>query len=90
MRRIFIGFILFLSSGWTYSNSDPMIWSGLGFLVDANKTQEVYPYSDLINQKFGVTKKLRDALSNDENFIIGSSGNVTASEGYNNVILANR
>ena len=88
MRKIFIGFVLFLSSGWTYSNSDPMIWSGLGFLVDANKTQEVYPYSDLINQRFGVTKKLRDALSNDENFIIGSSGNVTASEGYNNVILA--
>ena len=84
----FIWGILFILSSFLSANSDPVIWSGVGYLVDSGQTSKLYPFSSQIEEEYDLAKVFREELSNNDKIIIGGLGNTSFDEGLNSIILA--
>ena len=80
MFKFHLGALL-LSSSLLLANSDPIIWSGVGYLVDSGQTSKLYPFSSKIEQEYDLAKVFREKLSNDDQIIIGGLGNRSFDEG---------
>ncbi len=87
MAKFFWGLLFFLSS-FLSANSDPVIWSGVGYLVDSGQTSKLYPFSSQIEEEYDLAKVFREELSNNDKIIIGGLGNTSFDEGLNSIILA--
>ena len=87
MFKFHLGALL-LSSSLLLANSDPIIWSGVGYLVDSGQTSKLYPFSSQIEEEYDLAKVFREKLSNDDQIIIGGLGNRSFDEGLNSILLA--
>ncbi len=87
MGKFFGTFLLFFCSSF-FSNSDPIIWSGIGYFVDSGKTSSIYPNLTSLEKDLNLAKLISDKFSENENIIIGGSGNRSSDEGLNSVLLA--
>ena len=88
MKKVLCGVIFFILSLNSLTNSDPIIWSGVGYMVDSGQTSKLYPFSSQIEQEYDLAKVFREELSNDEKIIIGGLGNRSFDEGLNSILLA--
>ena len=87
MNRFFWGTLFFLSS-LISANSDPVIWSGVGYFVDSGKTSLIYPNLTSLEKDLNLAKLFSEKFSADENIIIGGSENRSSEEGLNSTLLA--
>lgn len=87
MVRVFWGILFFLSS-FLSANSDPVIWSGVGYFVDSGKTSSIYPNLTSLEKDLNLAKLFSEKFSANENIIIGGSENRSSDEGLNSSLLA--
>ena len=86
--RVFFGIALFFFGHLISANSDPVIWSGIGYFVDSGKTSSIYPNLTSLEKELNLSKLLADEFSKNENLIIGGSENTSSDEGFNSVLIA--
>ena len=84
----FFWVILFFLSSFLSANSDPVIWSGVGYFVDSGKTSSMYPNLTSLEKDLNLAKLFSEKFSAKENIIIGGSENRSSEEGLNSVLLA--
>ena len=84
----YFGTLLLLLSNYFFANSDPVIWSGIGYFVDSGKTSSTYPNLTSLEKDLNLARLISDKFSGNENIIIGGSGNISSDEGLNSVLLA--
>ena len=87
MKKFLWG-VLFFLSGFISANSDPVIWSGIGYFVDADKISSKYPNISSLEKDLDLAKLLSEEFSENEKIIIGGSGNKSSDEGLNSILLA--
>ena len=78
--RVFFGIALFFFGHLIFANSDPVIWSGVGYFVDSGKTSSIYPNLTSLEKELNLSKLLADEFSKNENLIIGGSENTSSDE----------
>ena len=88
MKKILCGVIFFILSPNLLANQDPIIWSGIGYFVDAGETSKTYPNLTSLEDDLNLSKLFSEKFSDNENIIIGGSGNRSSDEGLNSVLLA--
>lgn len=88
MKKVFCGVIFFILSPNLIANQDPIIWSGIGYFVDAGETSKTYPNLTSLEDDLNLSKLFSEKFSDNENIIIGGSGNRSSDEGLNSVLLA--
>ena len=86
--RVFFAAALFFFGHLIFANSDPVIWSGIGYFVDSGKTSSIYPNLTSLEKELNLSKLLADEFSKNENLIIGGSENTSSDEGFNSVLIA--
>ena len=79
---------LFILSSFIHTNSDPVIWSGVGYFVDSGKTSSIYPNLTSLEKDLNLAKLFSEKFSANENIIIGGSENRSSEEGLNSILLA--
>ena len=84
----YFGTLLLILSNYFFANSDPVIWSGIGYFVDSGKTSSTYPNLTSLEKDLNLARLISDKFSGNENIIIGGSGNISSDEGLNSVLLA--
>ena len=84
----FFWVILFFLSSFLSANSDPVIWSGVGYFVDSGKTSSMYPNLTSLEKDLNLAKLFSEKFSAKENIIIGGSENRSSEEGLNSILLA--
>ena len=86
--RVFFWVFLFSLGNLLLANPDPVIWSGVGYFVDSGKTDSIYPNLTSLEKELSLSKLLANEFSQNENLIIGGSGNRSSEEGLNSVLIA--
>ena len=86
--RVFFGIVLFSFGNLILSNPDPVIWSGIGYFVDADKISSEYPNISSLEKDLNLAKLLSEEFSGNEKIIIGGSENKSSDEGLNSILLA--
>ena len=84
----FLWGVLFILSSLIHTNSDPVIWSGVGYFVDSGKTSSIYPNLTSLEKDLNLAKLFSEKFSANENIIIGGSENRSSEEGLNSTLLA--
>ena len=69
----YFGTLLLILSNYFFANSDPVIWSGIGYFVDSGKTSSTYPNLTSLEKDLNLARLISDKFSGNENIIIGGS-----------------